>query len=354
MAMQQPYTLMDSIDVAGLLPSGSKGPVYVLQSDINSSGSHIAVSLSDQSIQVFSVAGGAGGSRGVSVSHSRSINARSRSGRKKTEDDIASSHRISDIQFSPADPHVLYSCSTDCHVTVWDTRTSRSSASWRVGSDAQALAATANGRGLAVATEAPVGSVDDAPLISLWDLRAQNRLHLYEGIHSEPISQLSWHPNKPQMLLSTAEDGLLCALDATASDPDDALGWCCNFETPVRSFGFFGPGSQHACALTCNESVQLCRLGEDVLQAFPDVRQKFQTVKSPAAFDYLVTSRFQQRSNRLLLLAGTNAGRSVVHPFKSICFVFRLFPFCQSLVPCQIGSRTYLQGVSAALCFFPA
>ena len=266
MAMQQPYTLMDSIDVAGLLPSGSKGPVYVLQSDINSSGSHIAVSLSDQSIQVFSVAGGAGGSRGVSVSHSRSINARSRSGRKKTEDDIASSHRISDIQFSPADPHVLYSCSTDCHVTVWDTRTSRSSASWRVGSDAQALAATANGRGLAVATEAPVGSVDDAPLISLWDLRAQNRLHLYEGIHSEPISQLSWHPNKPQMLLSTAEDGLLCALDATASDPDDALGWCCNFETPVRSFGFFGPGSQHACALTCNESVQLCRLGEDVLQ----------------------------------------------------------------------------------------
>jgi len=247
---QPPFQLACSAELSN---DGS----YLLQSETNQSGTQIAISQSNHSIQLLSA-----DAAGQSLRLTATLGAR---GGQRSSMHTA---RISDIQFSPSNPNILLSCGEDKLVCLWDTRSGqRAAGGWRVTAEAAALAVGATGRAVAVATEAPVNSSDDAPIISLWDLTAGKLVRQYEDFHSDSVSKLRWHPLKTRMLCSASEDGLLCAIDAANPDPDDALQWCCNVDTPIRTFDFFGPQAQCASILTCNEGLQLCRLGEDVLQA---------------------------------------------------------------------------------------
>ena len=64
---------------------------------------------------------------------------------------------------------------------------------------------------------------EDAPIL-IYDLRnPQSIERKFEDCHSDDITQIKYHPNNPNVMISGSTDGLCCLYDMSQSEEDEAL-----------------------------------------------------------------------------------------------------------------------------------
>lgn len=159
-------------------------------------------------------------------------------------------HQSSDIcgvRFANGDANLLYVGTYDGTIYTYDLRTMAAVSQYRDadptaagGSNHQDAAAAvrkpllcidvnANDRVLCAGTER-VGC--DAYLL-FFDTRSQRPMGGYWESHSDDVSQVRFHPTRPDRLASGSTDGLINVYDIGQATEDDALELCMNTESSV-------------------------------------------------------------------------------------------------------------------------
>jgi len=150
--------------------------------------------------------------------------------------------RINELCFPAA--RSLYSASSDGTVKVWDLAASVPVTRIDVGEDIWSVHIEGSSPSLALGCESAV---------VVWDLRrTATPLARYE-IHTEAVTQVRWRPGTcaagTSRLLSAAMDGLICEIDCTNADEEEAVVSVLNTESPVVGLGLCGAPSAPAHAL---------------------------------------------------------------------------------------------------------
>ncbi|KAG8228957.1 hypothetical protein J437_LFUL007708 [Ladona fulva] len=192
---------------------------YVLHVTGNSENS-IAVALSDYTLSIHDLEGGF---------------QRSCYGHDKS---------ITGLRFSPKNPFLFYSSSLDATIKLWDLREKDKNVAefkgcWKDDEGGTAeLAISAFDicnidRLLVGGTEC---YVDDTFLL-FWDIRAPGSKPMggYWESHTQDITQVKFHPSKPDLLASGSMDGLINIYDIRQSCEDDALTTSLNTDSTVVS-----------------------------------------------------------------------------------------------------------------------
>lgn len=112
---------------------------------------------------------------------------------------------------------------------------------------------------------------------------AAKPLRQYTESHNDTVTQLAFHPSRPQTLLSAATDGLVSIFDATIEDEDDALVQVLNHRGAVHCAGFLT--GDEVYAISSDEQLSVYTLSkpsdpEDAalpVTAFGDVREQLQS-----------------------------------------------------------------------------
>lgn len=112
---------------------------------------------------------------------------------------------------------------------------------------------------------------------------AAKPLRQYTESHNDTVTQLAFHPSRPQTLLSAATDGLVSIFDATIEDEDDALVQVLNHRGAVHCAGFLTQDEVYA--ISSDEQLSVYTLSqpsdpEDAalpITAFGDVREQLQS-----------------------------------------------------------------------------
>lgn len=100
---------------------------------------------------------------------------------------------------------------------------------------------------VAAGTESTKEGLGDVAVL-IYDSRNPSApLRSYRESHTDSITALSWHPDRPNLLLSGSTDGLVSMLDVDQSDEDDALQQVLNPRSAIHCAGF----------LPCNQAYVL-------------------------------------------------------------------------------------------------
>ncbi|KAF2765224.1 WD40 repeat-like protein [Teratosphaeria nubilosa] len=132
---------------------------------------------------------------------------------------------------------------------------------------------------LAIGTESTKEGLGDVSVL-IYDTRNSTvPLRDYAESHTDSITQLAFHPQQPNVLLSGSTDGLVSLFDVDQAEEDDALQQVLNPRSAVHCAGFLT--QDQAYVLTTDEQFLICPLTEPVegvdpqpATDFGDVRQK--------------------------------------------------------------------------------
>ena len=108
-------------------------------------------------------------------------------------------------------------------------------------------------------------------------------LRKYTESHTDTVTQLAFHPSKPQTLLSGSTDGLVSIFDTTIEDEDDALLEVFNHRGAIHCAGFLT--AEEVYAVSSDEQLSVYTMSkptdpEDAtlpVQEFGDVRQQLKS-----------------------------------------------------------------------------
>ena len=133
-------------------------------------------------------------------------------------------------------------------------------------------------------------------------------LERYSDSHSEDVTGLQWHPALPAALLSSGEDGLVCAFDTRVGGEMDAITSVLSVGSAVRHVGVFGAHGAHAHVATADGGFSLWNLGSaERVGDFPGLRAQA-GAGGVAGWDFLVAARWDARADAVALLAGGVGG----------------------------------------------
>ncbi|XP_022104310.1 WD repeat-containing protein 89-like isoform X2 [Acanthaster planci] len=236
------------------------------------------------------------------------------------------SDMLSGARFGNRNPYLLFTSSKDGTVRCWDMRTKRTRASQVYtgieGNMFTSFDVSCNDRILCAGTQA---QGDDAYLI-FWDCRSTNLLGAYKESHSDDITQVRFHPNKPESLATGSTDGLVCLFDISQSSEEDALVTTLNSESSVSRIGWCGTNSEYLYCLTHTETILIWDAVEStVLTRFDDVREKL-AEDDQCKVDYLVDCFYHASLKSLVVVGGSYTGdlnllavgRERVHKVRSL------------------------------------
>lgn len=140
----------------------------------------------------------------------------------------------------PSTPMALASCNTRGRLNIWDLRakTALQHDIEAIGTDKVATAMGVSNFGdIAIGTEAGL----DAE-ISVFDIRqikATKPLVKYSDSHNDDITNLQFHPNIPNRMLSGSSDGVVNLFDITVQEEDEAVLEAYNHQASIHRTGFF-------------------------------------------------------------------------------------------------------------------
>lgn len=113
-------------------------------------------------------------------------------------------------------------------------------------------------------------------LIPLRDVRSNPsaRAH-YQEVHSDDVTDLSFNPSNPALLLSGSTDGLVNVYDTRIADEDDLTLQTCNHDASIHRAAWLTP--TEIAALSHDERCALYDVAEerttgDATQDFGDLR----------------------------------------------------------------------------------
>lgn len=159
--------------------------------------------------------------------------------------------QISGLKFSHENPNVLFSCSVDQSIKLWDLRLSMdNNQHCKMFKDSSresnpklskvkpftAFDISCDDRYICAGTE----KVLDAFLL-FWDARGDDTALLggYWDSHEDDITTVKFHPEDPNRLASSGTDGIVNVFDISQSCEDDALETCHNTESSVQKLMWF-------------------------------------------------------------------------------------------------------------------
>lgn len=215
---------------------------------------------------------------------------------------------LTSLVYAPHNP-VLVSTDTSGALAVMDLRQGQRVIRTTLPTPALSLALGYEGGHLAAA-----GS--DRGRIHFTDMRqAGSLLGTYVDSHTDDVTQVTFcQQNNPTVLLSGAEDGLVCLFDTTQPTEETARKSVCSVGTAVRHVGFCGSNSSNIYCLTGSETVCLWHAeSATVVRDYGwDTRSRLSQAAG-IAIDYVVDASWNETTQQLMLMAGTAAGDSVLY-----------------------------------------
>jgi WD repeat-containing protein 89 len=195
---------------------------YIFDIGYSSSGSEAAVSISDNSIKTLS----------DTLEFKQTL--------------LGHKGRIQSVQYLSSSEHILASADMCGGVKCWDTRTGTEEMSLDLrGAEIASMSVGFNDSLLAVGVENKV---------CFYDIRnTRTKIGEYSDIHTDDVTQVLFSKTNPNILASGSEDGLVCLYNVATAGEDSAVVSILNTESPIRRFGFFGPGDEGIYALSTIE-----------------------------------------------------------------------------------------------------
>lgn len=178
----------------------------------------------------------------------------------------------------------------------------------------------------------------------LFDRDTGQLAAMFDETHKEAVSQVVWVPTESATLISASDDGLVSVFDfAQAVDEDDSWRAALNLDGAVARMGFYGAAAEKLWMVSQLAGLHLWEWraactedaagGEGTLADIQDAREPLAAAAQsaadssrgaqsssgsvpPAAFDYLLSCRYDTAQDELLLAAGNNAGDVAVFPVR--------------------------------------
>lgn len=277
---------------------------------------------------VFDVAQSQAGEGGVTLAASLSNNRIKLYAARDSElapvGDLAGHGRpITQISFAlPESPAVLHSSSRDGTVRGWDTRTKQEGE--RIDAKRKEL--------FSFSIREHVLAVGADSEVMFWDRRTGKQLGTFQDAHAEEVTQVKFHPNHPNVFLSSSSDGLISVYNLSGGlNEDDAFDACLNTGNSNAEVGFFGTASERLWCRTHTEGLHLWNWAAACSEEGLDgggaqlAMEDFREVAGQAAaaagvaelahkVDYIVDCTYKAGSNALWVKAGNNEGHAAIFP----------------------------------------
>ncbi|KAJ3034663.1 WD repeat-containing protein 89 [Rhizophlyctis rosea] len=208
---------------------------------------------------------------------------------------------LSEVAFDTTNNALLWTADKGGKVGLWDLRSGGEALSHNVGAPVLSISVNSNHTLLAAGTEL-VG--EDAKIL-FWDVRnGLSPAAEFIECHSDDVTQVRFHPEQPNAMLSGSTDGLVCLYNLETFDEDDALYQVIK-EDSVHKIGYFGPSYEYLYCLTHMETFSLWRFSEaERIYQFGDIRMQTPDVK----VDYLIDCAYDAEGLRMYLLSGSQEG----------------------------------------------
>ena len=145
-------------------------------------------------------------------------------------------------------------------VRCWDTRAKKAGVEIVEPLSRGFSSIAAHDRFIATGTESTKEGLGDVSVL-LYDTRSPSTpLRNYSESHTDTITQLAFHPDQPNMLLSGSMDGLISIFDINIEDEQDALQQVLNPRSAVHCAGFLN--STEVYVVTTDEYFSVYSLSE--------------------------------------------------------------------------------------------
>ncbi|KAK1247281.1 hypothetical protein MKX07_002190 [Trichoderma sp. CBMAI-0711] len=232
-------------------PSSPDSETYVLEAHRTASG--LATVSSDQALSLFDPARiGSGPQASLRTDHGNVTTMRA---------------------FDPM-TGVVCTAGEDGSVGVWDLRAGTRVARFQAGqASILSMACSPSTQTIAVGTELE----NHAASIHLWDVRSTpSPKATYSEVHSDDITSLSFHPTRPQILISGSTDGLASVHDTSIPDEDELTVQTLNHNASIHDAAFLN--DTEVFALSHDECFAVWdvaeeRVGGDAVKDFGDLRR---------------------------------------------------------------------------------
>lgn len=145
------------------------------------------------------------------------------------------------------DNNVLYTCSNDGTIKVWDLKSEKPLMGQCRGPSQQEFYSLAQTQHILAG-----GGEGD---ILFWDLRRMKLLNSFNETHSDEVTSLQFVNNKPSILMSSSLDGMICLFDLSQDNEDEATDTVIRLEQPVNSCKFIGESFSAGFAQTTVQTI---------------------------------------------------------------------------------------------------
>eukprot|EP01116_Phalansterium_solitarium_P013450 TRINITY_DN30813_c0_g1_i1.p1 TRINITY_DN30813_c0_g1~~TRINITY_DN30813_c0_g1_i1.p1 ORF type:complete len:295 (-),score=87.57 TRINITY_DN30813_c0_g1_i1:23-907(-) len=203
-----------------------------------------------------------------------------------------------EVAFAHTHPDVLFSCSSDRTIRLWDIRDRKSGPAYSGRKDFYSISLNSTDTQLASGNS---GS------ICVWDLRSTEQLRNYPNFHMDDITQVRHHPVHHAQLYTASVDGTVCVFDTDCNDEDDAMisGMSVDGDS-ISRIDFFGPSAEFFSCITNTERMTLWSAEGSRIADFGDKRQAL----SSDAFtvEYMIGCKYDPLAQQLLLFVGNHDG----------------------------------------------
>jgi WD40 repeat protein len=171
------------------------------------------------------------------------------------------SDRISQIRYSKIDVNLLWSCSIDGTLRLWDLRSQHTAQIYESLSSSErytTLDTTMNDHLIMTGTELCDDTMEEpSGKIKLWDIRSTQPVAELRDAHTDDVTQVIFHPTSPHYFMSGALDQLVCYCyvdDMMNEEQDFGIMTVMNIEQPVAKLGFCGNDYRQIYALSYAET----------------------------------------------------------------------------------------------------
>eukprot|EP01036_Dinobryon_divergens_P027624 gene27624-36427_t len=234
---------------------------------------------------------------------------------------------INSIEFSRVSPFLLYSCSSDHSLCMWDTRApSTACFSIKVNDEILSFSTALNDSLLALSLGLSINFFDIRRVTTSTVQRSsQWRLGEYGDVHSDIVTQLKFHPSNPTILASGGEDGLVCMYDVATDPGDEVVMSILNTDAPVRKLGFFGPSSTSSSKCSKEGLFALSTTEIPSFWHYPSAQRiaHYPTLRESLSLDYFVNCFFLNSDDGS---GGEGSMHMIAGRFESSACIVRVSP----------------------------